>query len=710
MNKRNIAAVAIMTLVALAAGWAVYAFLPGQRESVDADRRARQALESGEGRASLPAPRNDSSGRASARAPDPAAPVQNDNDVDGGAASTDAVDPETSPLRPARIAGHVYDMDGVGIAGALVRLKITSLPDAATAHYSAATGRDGAYVIADVEHFGEAVLIAYAPGFTPFEYENHYGAPNILKIEEGGQYASIDFALSAAMLQLRGRVLTPRRAGVSDARVAVVKQGYRQSMEDKYWVLSGEDGAFEIDLPSDESCVVVAYKEGFAPGYLGAAIPSSGAVEIILGGGGAIVGVIKDAKGNAAQGMKVVVTPESLEGDGNHWRTPKAVTAVSQEDGNYAARGLSEEFTYTVQVPYPMDQRPEAPSSVRTLSEFIKLKEGVVCDYTRGRLDPVAAITPVVMAEVNNVFVRADQETRVDLSLEDADGGPAVIHGRIFDTATAEPSSPFYIFALNSDNFDQHEIVSMAITQEDGSYRMLCQGLAGPTSISVRLNYARNLGANDGDAVMGELVLSPGDVKEVNYSLSASVTAPVRVVDSSGKAIQGAMVDGIITDADGRLIVYGLEPNLSQRLGAWWDGAGTVRMRLLGISEFFTGKPGETIPEVVIACPELGWIVGRLILPENMVENPTGDYVRCWVDYPDLGRQFLDSYILPDGLLYTFMVWPGLCRVEFILSPENEEDADWYEYAVTIEDVLVVSGQETDVGIIAPEYQSLESL
>lgn len=627
-----------------------------------------------------------------------------------------AVRSSTPPIRAASIAGCVLDEDGTGIPGATVQLSVQpSKPEESEGTYSATTGNDGIYSIPEIEHFGTVILRASAPGFATIqsgEFMEYFGAPLIPLLMEGVQYKSVDFTLHRAVAQIRGRVVTLSRAGVAKARVVVAKQVCDYGTQEAYWAYSRTDGSFEVDLPCDDPCVLVVYKTGFAPAYLADVLPGPETIEIILRDGGAIIGSVRDSNGASIAGLKIVITPEGTGPDGNPWDAPNSVTVVSREDGSYESRDLSQEFTYTVQAPYPLEKRPQSPAGGHTISDFIRSKEQIAYDFNRMQLG-LAEDTPSLMAEVTNVVVRSGQETRVDLTIDDKNRLPAMIYGRISDEATGQPASPFFVFAVAPEVAEAPEfgrIVSADITQEDGSYRMLCYGLTGSTEISVRINYCSHDSFGNEDAqnatVMRDIVIAPGGQEEVNFSVSALVTAPVRVVSSSGEPIQGANVSNVVSDAEGRLTVYGLPPYESNQLRAMWDAQSLHSFLLLGVSEPFSGKPGETVPEVTITCPAPGSLVGHVTLPNGMTEIPTRDRMLCRLHYPDLGTVSLAAFLSIDGTLSVPIAPPGSCTAEFVTLAQNEVD---YILAV-IDDVVVASGQETNVGTIAleqaqPSYQ-----
>ena len=651
--------------------------------------------------------RNRTRSEAAANAPDdhrpPEGVVPGVLDLNGDSA--------TSPLAPAGIAGYVYDLEGVGIIGASVQLQVeASSPDASEGNYSARTGKNGAYRIPNITHFGKALLSATAPGFTTvYSQENGdmQGTTSLQRIVEGMHYKAIDFTLHPVVAALRGRVITPQREGVAGARVVVAKQNCRHFSQEDYWTLSRENGAFQIALPCDASCIVVAYKTGFAPTYLAKATPGAGDITIIMRDGGAIVGSVFNTRGEPVQGQKIVITPNGVGKDApNPWLAPKWVAVVSQGDGGYAARDLSEAFTYTIQAPYPLEKLLKSTADSHTLAGFIQDREREIYFTNQHRFYREEEYGYTPLAEIKDVVVRAGQETHVDLTIDEQDSLPAVIHGHITDAATGDPLSPMYLFAVGSEKEDNDGLISMAVTQENGAYRLLCHGLPEPTPISVRIEYCMSNIDSSMATVMRDIVLGPGDEAEVNYAMTASVSAPVRVVWSTGQPIPRAEVSNVLSDDDGRLTLYGLAPYETHQLIAWAD-EDTFRSTVpLGSSAPFSGKPGERVPEIVITCPLLGSVVGRLILPDGMTHNPTGEIVPCHtLEYSTAGPPRLGAFLSPDGTLRVPMAPQGIYTLKFLVLAENDEDDDFYHYAAIIEDVVVVAGQETDIGLVIPAYE-----
>ncbi|MCC6697201.1 MAG: hypothetical protein IT365_16355 [Candidatus Hydrogenedentes bacterium] len=243
-------------------------------------------------------------------------------------------------------------------------------------------------------------------------------------------------------------------------------------------------------------------------------------------------------------------------------------------------------------------------------------------------------------------------------------------------------------------------------TDVDGFYTLSLSGLAGPERFWITAGY-------DHSKPVAEVLLEPGAAKELNLLVPSTVTATAYCVDDAGAPIEGLIVTTggptRMTDAGGRVTVYGLAPYASHTLDAYRpqedsiaQGRTPIPDVRVGVSAPFSGKPGEAIPEVLIQCAEpTGSISGQLIVPEEVEQY-----------WHDAGHDILHTQLFYEGIEsytrtasmdeeYRFTLGeldPGRCTVlVWLPTSRTKTPKGWW---AEIENVEIVSGQNTGLGLV----------
>jgi hypothetical protein len=641
--------------------------------------------------------------------PSPAPAQQPQPHTRPGAAPADA---QASRRAPASIAGHVTDREGNGIPGAVVELAVLHLRGRAeqvVATFSTAAGDDGAYRFAEILPAGGVRLTAGAEGFVRLDsgWPSVPGSPELRLIEEGGAYENVDFRLARAAGYIGGAVVDGAHAGIPGARVEIAKQLGPEDSQGWYYGISGEGGHFRIAVPGTDVCMLTVRKAGYGAGYFPEIYPGMEDLELVLEGGGAVFGRVSDTQGNSIAGTTVLVMGEKSPGIlKEEWEAPGTVETTTGPDGFYRVEDLSARFTYTIRAPYPVREQFEAPKTSRSLDDFLLKLENNARDVDELQFGGVPS---VVMAQQKNVAVRAGADTRVDLVAQQAGLLPSAICGRVTDTATGKPVCPVMVYALCDSPGLNVPLVGMAATQRDGTYRMQFIGLPATLTLSIRTDYCTK-GQHrsfEGAPEVARVRLAPGEERELNFTVSSTVTAPVRTVTAEGVPVPGVEIGPEVSDAQGRMTLYGLEPNVTHVLVAYEDvkdAAGVARgHRIRGRSAPFSGKPGETVPEVSVVCSDAtGALQGRVIAPGVDFEEENA--VACTLHYADGGMASATAFLDAEGAFYVDRVSTGACELEVDMNFSYDRQARrWVGLTAKVPGVEILPDRVTEVGAIPLE-------
>jgi len=246
------------------------------------------------------------------------------------------------PAEPS-LTGRVVDAAGDPLAGAAVKAFVYRSPQEAlldrtlgvepAAVSESTTGADGAFHVSVPGGSGEVSLRVSASGRPAVELAGPFGAEDA---EEPIEVAVPD-----------GRVLSGRVTGESGAPVAgaLVRASapldFPEDSAAADETKSGPDGTFSLAAAPKGDVTLRVLAKGFAPASDRGARP---ATRVALTRGGAVEGVVRDAKGRPVSGAIVASADAAARSDGDgKWRIPAlreglaSLTAAS-EDGDRVAR------------------------------------------------------------------------------------------------------------------------------------------------------------------------------------------------------------------------------------------------------------------------------------------------------------------------------------------------------------------------------------
>ena len=618
------------------------------------------------------------------------------------------VEEQAPAPKPTSVSGSVFDMDGNGIAGGDIHLTIVdneSSLEGAADEYTAVASPTGTYEIRDIGAFGRILLTASAEGYVTLDngLGRHLpGSPNLARIDPGVDYRDIHFRLKLAMVYLTGRVVDQSRVSIEGARVRIAKQPGLDGSQGQYYGDTDAEGRFRIGLPADTESVLVVKKEGYGTGHFPGIWPGMQDLILELRAGGSIAGQVTNKGGDPLGGVSVLVESESSPGHvGNSWLSTGRTEVTTDQDGQYRADNLSEDFTYTVRVPFPLRSVVEPSEKRSTLSELLVAVDKGIRDHEEMAFEFGDLFEG--LAKETEVLVKAGQVTTVNIVIDDTLIEPTAIYGHVSDPTTGQPVCPLYVYACSASPGAEEQILGQAITQLDGSYRISLTRLRTPTLISVVPRYYVDVLKLEEAPVVTELELAPGEEREVDFSIPESVTAPFQLLSADGVPIEGGSFYGLTSDADGHLVVYGLAPYVTHVLRLDGYIRHERRYVLYAHSLPFSGKPGETLPEMTIVFDQRGSIVGHVVLPPDIGEYPDAT-IGSTLAYVDRAlKQDNQALITPDGYFEIKDVPEGVCNVLLYVLTPNPSDK-WWAFA---ENVTVVAGETTDLGGLEPHPPEL---
>jgi len=625
-------------------------------------------------------------------------------------------EPEDTGLRPASVSGLVRGEERNPIPGATLELVVgkgIDLGGPIEARYSARTGQDGKYRIENIDVFGDGSLTASADGYVSQRtFDSWTVSPLVLgRIEPGGDY-TFDFMLFPLGHVVAGRVVDSSRAPIAGARVEVAdhrclptdlrrKQAAMVSITDSA-------GRFSIDMPGKGPCVLNVRKRGYGFGHFPDIPANSRRLELVLYKGGTIAGRVTTWSGNPVIGAPVEVRGEgrrSRLGLGGAWHCSYSPTVGTDENGEYRIEDLSPAFTYRVTLPYKLPEYPLLKETSRSPSDFVLQQEFRLVRSSYRNLFG----TNRTIDEKTGVAVRPEQVTRVDFVVDDTTQSSTVFYGRVTDPDTGEPASPIYVSA-EADFVSPGDVVSYvwnigsAITGPDGTYRIEITGLSEPLEITIGASYFTRYPTPETSHAVTTLLVEPNESHEVNFTMPMGVTVPLRTVSRTGEPLEGISIRSVLSDPEGRLTLYGLEPNVTTQLEASAEiDRGWVTV---GWTQPFIGEPGEVLPEQEVVCDlSTGQVTGYFAIPEEMdLEGLVDGFASAQMAlmarlYYHTGRihsQGVD--IEEDASFLIRSAPPGVCSIHLFVLADNPE----YQWWAFIEDVEVLPDHVTDLGEIVP--------
>jgi RNA polymerase sigma factor (sigma-70 family) len=616
---------------------------------------------------------------------------------------------------PASIRGKVVDIEGNGLPGAKVELILTRdrIGYDIAATFQGKTGGDGTYAIEGIDSFGPGSIQPMAEGYTQFP------APTLRQVSTapGAKLDGMDFVMSPGGFFVAGIVVSQDRkpipgAVIGLARYAHVKEDGRGAISSfgrMSYAVSDENGAFVFPVREEGLCDFTVIKSGYGTGYFYGVPTGTRDAVCMLKAPGAVEGTVKQSDGSPAPRIQVAAI--GLVGAGGQDPSNRSETMLSgtlftnaDDQGHYRIEGLSEDCDYTVAA---LDPRVHTGVTFNGYPEKWDdwMNEGM---FYRGA---TKANGSYLRQEVR---VQAGHTTSgVDLKLAPL----ACVFGRVTAEGSGDPVYPIRVMVFLADaeripNYGSPQDCMATRTAPDGTYR-IPYDLPSRVRAKVGYMYDTPSGADGYHDVPGvDLKLGPGELREVNLTVPAYVTVPVRCVNEDGTARPNAVVgvtsqdqgtrDGESVDANGRVVLRGLAPDTPYTIHALDEGAVPRDLHVVGTAGPVQGKPGETLPEVKVVCTNLGGMRGTAVGPDG---KPVGISlnVECCAHLAD-GSHEEPSYFQRDlaGRFYAAKcfragTYPQIALGALVINPE---DGSRTLYANIVADVEIDAGEVTDVGAV----------
>ena len=625
---------------------------------------------------------------------------------------------EETEMLPGSVSGIVIDDAGYPIEGASLNLDVTGdlgYHDVLKT-YSATTGADGRYEIAEIQVFGEAIVWASTKGYI---MANERG----INIAPGTAQKGVNFTLENAEFYVSGWVVSESSQPIPGASVNLQHWAYTdemiargrlgwQSTQYKFaFARTDDDGHFEIPIPLEGLCDFYVMKQDYAPGFFPRIrTGTTDALFELRAGGGAIAGTVTLPDKTAIEGATINVLGRAIPA-GSSDRGPHfsigVVTATTDDDGTYIVKNLSEDYVYTVGVerstgqllPF-MDMQQVRNEGLRSGKAYVKRGIEVKTGQTTGGVDFV--LYP-----------------------------PARVYGKVTDASSGRPAYPVRVLAVGEVRggilgFGSRpkSILGSVSTDENGSYD-LPLGVDGRLELQIWWKFDEGQGGNVGDErskKVTTLQLDPSDEEEVSFTVPAApINVPIRFVDRNGVPLEGIRAGmrvpwdtdgingrGLISDTDGRVTWRSAPANQTYRVIGFVTEPRLMapRFMVLGISEPFTGEPGETVPEVVVVCSTydgVGGIEGVILDADGMPVAGAGIECRALLEDGKLTDEVvvgdLEAATRADGSFVMLDALPNGIHPRLVLTCETE---DQLEMAV-IDNVRIEVDGVTDLGTIRLE-------
>lgn len=643
--------------------------------------------------------------------------------VESGDAPPSAVTPVCAAA-PAQVSGRISDSEGNPVAHAEVFLEVGRGFDRndISGRYRARTGPDGRYQIARVDRFGPGVLYADAEGFSM--------AFEVCDPAEGRVIRNVDVTLSPADQYVAGRVVDESGAPVSGASVECLYYGYdAEGLAETamtgvttghiggvklVFTATAANGAFRLAIPKDGLCDFRVVHGGHGTGFFPKVPTGEENAVFTLKPGGTISGTVTDPEGRPVPNIAVRVAGEARPG-GLTISPAKIqplpappVTVTTDADGAYLAEGLGGDFTYSVSVPDPkLDEIDRLPNGhgLRVIARMMR-------EFDQG------AHGAGDLARKQGVRAQAGQST-AGVHLTIGEENFATLRGRVTDRATGRPVCPVVITAAvyggGGQNYFQAKLGGSAVTGLDGRYELRVWNVAERREFSVRHLYMTEGGGGgwQPEEALASVTLGPGEAREMDFSVDAPIVAPVRYAGTDGKPLQGvdtgmrAAGDGggcggvLVPGADGRVVFHGLRPGVAYEALAWLQTGSGVKT--VGVSDPFSGEPGQTVPEVTVVCRLSGGIGGLLSHSDGRPAANTA--LVCGARGADGAFTAADGAAMTDASGY-FQFPASLPEggyAEVVVGFLDRATAT--PYSATVSGVEIAAGALTDLGtlVVAPE-------
>ncbi|MBW7864276.1 MAG: sigma-70 family RNA polymerase sigma factor [Candidatus Hydrogenedentes bacterium] len=643
--------------------------------------------------------------------------------VEAGDAPPSAVAPE-SAAPPAHVSGRISDGEGNPVANAEVFLEVGRGFDRndISGRYRARTGPDGRYQIARVDRFGPGLLYADAEGFSM--------AFDVCDPAEGRMLRDVDVTLSPADQYVAGRVADEGGAPVAGASVECLYYGYdAEGLAETamtgvttgniggvklVFTAADADGAFRLAIPNGGLCDFRVVHGGYGTGFFPRVPTGEENAVFTLKPGGAISGTVTDPEGRPVPNIAVRVAGEARPGGltidlARIQPLPAPPVMVTTDAGGaYLAEGLGGDFTYSVSVPDPkLDEIDRLPNG-----RGLRVIARMMCEFDQGTNGAG------VLARKQGVRAQAGQTT-AGVNLTVGEENFATLRGRVTDRATGRPACPVVITAAvyggGNQNYFQAKQGGSAVTGLDGRYELRVWNVAGPGEFSVRHLYMTEGGGGgwQPEEELATVALGPGEVREMDFAVDAPILVPVRFVGADGRpregieagmgtAGSGGGCGGVlVSGADGRVVFHGLRPGVAYQALAWLRAGSGIKT--VGVSDPFSGEPGQTVPEVTVVCRLSGGIGGMLSHSDGRPVANTA--LLCGARGADGATLAADGVAMTDvsGYFQLPASLPEGDYAEVVVGFLDREMAT--PYSATAAGVEIAAGAVTDLGalVVAPE-------
>lgn len=474
-------------------------------------------------------------------------------------------------------------------------------------HFQTITDHRGKYKIADISFEKSILVLAYKESYTARYARLGDGTASIM-LSPGDMLNNIDIRLSTGTV-LRGRVLSPRGAPVSDAVVSIMGVGTTRSSRQEGLVSFGGEGLTYTDqvgrfslgfYPKADYCNLCVTSEAYGVSSFPMVAISDKEIELRMHGPASMMGTITQADGTPANDK--IVTMQGLlymgDGPGSSGSYTSTHSAPLDNQGQYKIANIDPGQTYKVHLA-TLDARP--------LTDQIDIP-----DFTSG-------------------------ETRTwDYVLH----GQIMVRGRVLGEFSGKPVQDVEVECRkDGEHLSSNEIQQGSVrVNDDGTYEFKI--LTGPGRYSFDAGYiglpfhgeTLSSGSDfEGGLERGgqDVELKGGDEIELDLALPDPYTIQVRVVDSQGNAVQDAFMRVRMgtgwhgpsgrTNEEGRFSFSGFAPDVD----GWMDcehNSGYVDT----LTAVYVGEPGEIIPEETIVVNEETSITGLAIDHTGMPLSSVG--------------------------------------------------------------------------------------
>ncbi|MFC1736567.1 carboxypeptidase-like regulatory domain-containing protein [Candidatus Hydrogenedentota bacterium] len=613
--------------------------------------------------------------------------------------------------KPASVSGQVMDDRGYLMESASIRLEVVE--DEAGFNilhvYETLTDAAGRFEIGGIEVFGNGLVYAWAKGHTP---QKRYG----LSLSPGEVHNDVAFTLAAGKYFVAGEVVSEEGGPLSRALIALRHHAYGEdnpgggsttAMANWSAVVSDDEGYFEIAVDREGLCDFTVTREGYGAGFFPMVSTGTENARFVLRGGGAISGKVLSSEDIPVQGVRVEAVGgahyagQAPIGDGWPAIQLATVSAFTDDNGSYLVEGLGEDYFYTVKIMRAVSDKTDSSVPLDGQSKVFRFIDRMLDEDS--------------LAEKRNLRVKADETTTgVDFVLQPA----TRVYGRVTDTTSGLPIHNLGVSAVLSDAAGKRvgSLLAWSWTEPDGLYEFVLPLETG-SRINVMGAYVHPGGTRDATAFDDEtllVALKPGVEKELNFTVDAPMSIPIRVVDENEMPLEDIQLylhydDGLrcagldaLTDIDGRFTWFGLPPMRTYTVSAA-DVSREDDSRSPHMSGEITGQPRETVPEVVIVYPAKGGVEGICVDSESTpISN---QYIAIRTVSQD-GTKLGPVTTTTDGQGGFVALWA---------FPEGEYDrvsisVSDGETSGDVENIEVVRDSVTDLGVVALEAVSDASL